>query len=138
MTDGPPRPGRYHEQPESPRRRREDRQPPEERPSFSARDLAALIEELRGAEPTGRFSIPPKPAAEPTAKEVAVLRPWLPWVKTFFVISAICGAGAAVVAAILGAQDWVDHAITREVAPIRENVAQIQRDVSELLRRSAP
>lgn len=136
------RPGQYQQQPGQ-RRRAEDRVPETRRAKHSDEDVVeamrVLLDEVRSAEPTQRFSVPPPEAAaalrERDARELAAIVPaWKHWVRTGVVVAAIAGAGAAVVGAVIAAQGWVSHTVTVEVAPVREAVTRLEADVRAIRR----
>lgn len=132
MTDN----GRYAHHPG---RRAEDRLPARERPRWSDADVeqiaakaARLVSEMRDSDPAGLTRVPNR--AE-LAREAAAMRPHAQAWETLRTLFYIAAAAGALIAVLISAQGWVEHAITKEVAPIRGDVIAMQRDVRELLRR---
>lgn len=127
-----------------PGRRAEDRMPEEHRPRYSTADAHSLIAaavrealEARESEPTQRVSVPP-PHHRSTddARDLRAMRGW--WTTTAKLLTGLALVGTVIGMGYAGCsvvRSEVDRSITAQVAPVREDVAEIQRDLREVLRR---
>lgn len=133
--------GRYVQHPG---RRAEDRLPPEHRPRYSESDAERLVAaavrqalEVRDSEPTQRVSVPPPHhRASDDVRDLRAMRQW--WTTTAKVLGSVVVAGTLVGMAYGGCvavRTEMDRAVTLQVAPVRDDVSRIERNVREILRR---
>lgn len=134
--------GRYQQHPG---RRAEDRLPEEHRPRYSTADAHSLIAaavrealEARESEPTQRVSVPPPPhhRASDDVRDLRAMRGW--WTTTAKILTGLALVGTVIGMGYAGCsvvRSEVDRSITAQVAPVRQDVAEIQRDMREVLRR---
>lgn len=135
-------PGRYRfvpppvpTKPHHPRRRLDDR-------VADIREEAARLRIEHPEESTARFSVPPQPipyhhqspARDEQTEIINSLRPHAEQWKIFRTICTIAGVVAAIIAAVVSAQGYVERTITRELAPIRMSVEDIKRDLRAIRR----
>lgn len=117
--------------------------PEEHRPRYSTADAHSLIAaavrealEARESEPTQRVSVPPHHRATDDARDLRAMRGW--WTTTAKLLTGLALVGTVIGMGYAGCsvvRSEVDRSITAQVAPVRADVAEIQRDMREVLRR---